>query len=167
MKWSDVAETVAKVAPVVGGALGGPAGAAVGSLAARALGVEPTPEAVARAIHDDPEAAVKLRKIEADLEAIRIEAQASVITAEANGESYLQRNWRPILMLVITAIVANNYIIAPYLGAMFGSALTLDLPERLWDLMTLGVGGYIGGRTIEKVTRGSSGKGLMDRIKTR
>ena len=33
---------------------------------------------------------------------------------------------------------------------MFGSALTLDLPERLWDLMTLGVGGYVGGRTIEK-----------------
>jgi len=33
---------------------------------------------------------------------------------------------------------------------MFGSSLTLDLPERLWDLMTLGVGGYVGGRTVEK-----------------
>jgi len=46
--------------------------------------------------------------------------------------------------------VANNYLIAPYLGAMFGVGLMLDLPSSLWDLMTLGVGGYIGARTIDK-----------------
>ena len=76
--------------------------------------------------------------------------QSSIIQAEASGESWLQRNWRPVLMLVIVAIVANNYIIAPYADAMFGSALTLDLPERLWDLMTLGVGGYVASRGVEK-----------------
>jgi len=76
--------------------------------------------------------------------------QSSIIQSEAGGESWLQRNWRPVLMLVIVTIVANNYIVAPYADAMFGSSLTLDLPERLWDLMTLGVGGYVGGRTAEK-----------------
>ncbi|GAB2799030.1 hypothetical protein GCM10027040_27550 [Halomonas shantousis] len=167
MEWKDVATTVGKIAPALGAALGGPAGAAVGGLAARALGVSETPEALAESLKADPEAAIKLRQVEADLESVRIEAQAKVVIAEAQGESYLQRNWRPILMLTITAVVANNYLFAPYLGAMFGSALTLDLPDRLWDLMTLGVGGYIGGRSLEKVTQTISGQGLLDRIKTR
>jgi len=79
-----------------------------------------------------------------------VKARMQIILAEANGESWAQRNWRPVLMLVIVAIVANNYLIAPYLGAMFGVGLMLDLPSSLWDLMTLGVGGYIGARTIDK-----------------
>ncbi|HSH41650.1 MAG TPA: 3TM-type holin [Arenicellales bacterium] len=82
-----------------------------------------------------------------------MKAKASIIRAEATGESWLQRNWRPVLMLVIVSIVANNYLLAPYLQALFGpeAALALDLPERLWDLMTLGVGGYIAGRSGEKM----------------
>lgn len=79
-----------------------------------------------------------------------LEAQSKIILAEAQGESALQRNWRPILMLVIVAIVGNNYLVAPYLSAMGLNAAMLELPERLWDLMTLGVGGYIGGRSVEK-----------------
>lgn len=78
------------------------------------------------------------------------QAAASIIRAEAGGDSWLQRNWRPILMLTIVAIVANNYLLAPYLRALFGTGLELELPERLWDLMTLGVGGYVIGRSAEK-----------------
>lgn len=79
-----------------------------------------------------------------------IKAQMQIILAEAQGESWLQRNWRPLLMVVIVAVIGNNYLLAPYLGAMFGVGLQLDLPERLWDLMTIGVGGYVGGRTVDK-----------------
>lgn len=76
-----------------------------------------------------------------------------LIKAEAQGASWLQRNWRPLLMLVIVSIVGNNYLIAPYVNAIFGAetAPILTLPERLWDLMTLGVGGYIAGRSGEKI----------------
>jgi len=77
-------------------------------------------------------------------------AAADIVKTEALGHSWLQRNWRPVLMLVIVAIVANNYLVAPYAQAMFGIGLALDLPERLWDLMTLGVGGYVVGRTVER-----------------
>ena len=80
-----------------------------------------------------------------------IEARAKIIVAEAQGESWLQRNWRPILMLTIVTIVANNYLIFPYLSAMFGIGMKLDLPDALWNLMTLGVGGYIAGRSGEKI----------------
>lgn len=76
--------------------------------------------------------------------------QSDVIIAEAKGESWLQRNWRPSLMAIFGIIVANNYIIAPYLEAMFDWQVVLEIPEQLWGLLKLGVGGYIGGRSIEK-----------------
>jgi hypothetical protein len=84
----------------------------------------------------------------------QIKAQASIVLGEVKGESWLQRNWRPILMLTVVAVVANNYLLSPYLGAIFPQYVhVLALPDRLWDLMTLGVGGYVVGRTGEKITQ--------------
>jgi hypothetical protein len=31
-------------------------------------------------------------------------------------------------------------------------AIVLELPDKLWNLMLVGVGGYIAGRTGEKIT---------------
>lgn len=104
----------------------------------------------------DKDAAEKL-KVDITLammthDAAEMQGAVDIIKAEAQGESWLQRNWRPILMLGIVAIVMNNYLVAPYLKAMGLDAPTLDLPSRLWDLMTLGVGGYVGGRSLEKIS---------------
>jgi hypothetical protein len=85
-----------------------------------------------------------------DYQAKVTQYQSEVIIAEAKGESWLQRNWRPSLMAIFGIIVANNYIIAPYLTAMFDWQVVLEIPEQLWGLLKLGVGGYIGGRSIEK-----------------
>jgi len=83
-----------------------------------------------------------------------IQAQAKIVLGEVQGESWLQRNWRPLLMLIAIIILANNYLISPYLGAVFPEHIhVLDLPERLWDLLTLGVGGYVAGRTGEKIVK--------------
>ena len=78
------------------------------------------------------------------------QAAADIVRTEALGHSWLQRNWRPLLMLTVVAIVANNYLLAPYAQALFGIGLALELPDRLWDLMTLGVGGYVAGRSVER-----------------
>ena len=58
-------------------------------------------------------------------------------------------------MLTIVAIVANNYLLAPYVNALFGSgtAPMLELPEELWTLMQLGVSGYIVSRGGEKMIK--------------
>jgi len=85
--------------------------------------------------------------------------QKDIIIAEAKGESSLQRNWRPILMLTIVAIVANNYILYPYLSLFWRDAPTLDLPQALWNLMQIGVGGYIVGRSGEKMINTWKGNG--------
>ncbi len=90
-----------------------------------------------------------------------IDARAKIIVAEATGHSWLQRNWRPILMLTVVAIIANNYIIYPYLSLFTDKAVILELPSELFTLMTIGVGGYIVGRSGEKIVKSIKGKEVV------
>jgi hypothetical protein len=82
-----------------------------------------------------------------------VETQGKIIEAEAKSEHFLTSTWRPITALVFVAIVANNYIIAPYTGALFGTEIMLEIPNQMWDLITLMIGGYVGSRGVEKVTK--------------
>lgn len=85
------------------------------------------------------------------------QAAASVILAEAKSEHWITATWRPILMLTITAIVGWNYLLAPlvelavrlFVGDQI--PLTIPLPDELWNLLMIGVGGYVVGRSAEKV----------------
>lgn len=72
--------------------------------------------------------------------------QADVIKAEVNSESHLARNWRPILMLTFTYIIAHNFVVAPLF-----SIAAVPVPEPMWELLKIGMGGYIFGRTAEKI----------------
>lgn len=83
----------------------------------------------------------------------RLAAKRDIIVAEAKGESWLQRNWRPVTMLTFVLIMANNFIIAPYAVSFGLSVPTLEVPQGMWTLLTVGIGGYIGGRSIEKITK--------------
>lgn len=82
-----------------------------------------------------------------------LEAATSIIVAEARGDSWLQRNWRPMLMCLFGFIIANNYIIGPYLKFYLGQSIMLELPPDMWDLLKLGIGGYVVGRSAEKGVR--------------
>ena len=82
----------------------------------------------------------------------QIEASASqIILAEAKSESWIASSWRPILMFNITLIVSVNYLIFPLIEVATGSKLMIPLPDELWTLLTVGVGGYVVGRSGEKV----------------
>lgn len=89
MDWKDVAGAVGKAAPLVGTLLGGPAGAAVGGLVAAALGSGPAPDDVAQALATNPDAAVKLRQIEADhaehLQALAVQAETARLAADTDA----------------------------------------------------------------------------------
>lgn len=96
---------------------------------------------------------------EADL----VNASRDVVVAEANSASWLARNWRPLIMLTFGAILANNYIIVPWLLALgVDTVAVLEIPDGMWTLLTVGLGGYVVGRTIEKtgssVNIGNGGK---------
>ena len=64
--WNTVKSLLGGAAPLVGGLLGGPAGASVGSLIASALGVEDTPEAIATELKNNPDALLKIKQLESD-----------------------------------------------------------------------------------------------------
>jgi hypothetical protein len=82
----------------------------------------------------------------------RMQLQQAAIVAEIQGESWLQRNWRPLTMMVFVFIIVNNFVLVPYLTQFWVGMPTLPLPPELWQLLEIGLGGYIAGRTIEKVT---------------
>jgi len=79
-----------------------------------------------------------------------VEAQATVIKAEAEGNN-LQRNWRPLLMYEIMTMIGINYILIPILGWVGLNLTPLTMPDQLWVLLTIGVNGYIVSRGVEKV----------------
>jgi len=73
--------------------------------------------------------------------------QTDVILAEAKG-NWLQRSWRPILMLSFGFIVIYVKFIAPVFG------LTIPALEiEFWELLKIGIGGYVVGRSAEKISK--------------
>lgn len=87
------------------------------------------------------------------------EVQGRVIVAEAQSDSWLAKNWRPMTMLIFVSIVANNFIVAPYAQAIFHQSVSLPTPPDLWELIKIGLGGYVVGRSAEKVVSAWAGKG--------
>lgn len=75
-----------------------------------------------------------------DYEKQLLAGQTAIITAEAQGNSWLQRSWRPITMLVFLALVVFD---------SFGW-LPFRLAPDAWELLKIGLGGYVVGRSIEK-----------------
>lgn len=70
-----------------------------------------------------------------------ITEQAAAIREEARG-NWLQRSWRPIVMLVLTLIIlAGTFLNLPILADT----------SRFWDLLEIGLGGYIIGRGSEQL----------------
>ena len=77
-----------------------------------------------------------------DMQKQLLTSQTQIITAEAQGQSWIQRNWRPITMLTFLALVVCD---------SFGW-LANPLAQEAWTLLQIGLGGYVVGRTVEKVT---------------
>lgn len=73
--------------------------------------------------------------------------QTSIILAEANG-NWLQRSWRPILMLAFGFIVIYVKFIAP----LFDLPIP-ELENEFWNLLQIGIGGYVVGRSGEKMIK--------------
>jgi len=76
--------------------------------------------------------------------------QTEIIVTEAKG-NWLQRSWRPILMLAFGFIVIYVKFIAP----LFDLRIP-ELENEFWNLLQLGIGGYVIGRTGEKMMKSYS-----------
>jgi len=74
-----------------------------------------------------------------EFESELIQAKSSIIVAEAKSDSWITSSWRPMVMLLLSGIVLESRIT--------GAAID---PE-MWGLLKLGLGGYVIGRSVEKI----------------
>jgi hypothetical protein len=94
------------------------------------------------------ENAIKQILIQKQLELQKM--QTEIIVTEAKG-NWLQRSWRPILMLAFGFIVIYVKFIAP----LFDLRIP-ELENEFWNLLQIGIGGYVIGRSGEKMVRSYS-----------
>lgn len=108
----------------------------------------PTIATIIDKIIPDPKAAAeakfKLYELETNKQLQELKSASDIIVAEAQG-SWLQQSWRPIMMLTFGALIVARW---------FGWAAP-NLSEfeyaHLWDIVELGIGGYVIGRSAEKI----------------
>ena len=108
-------------------------------------------EAITGKAIEDPNMKAELLMKLKEAEMATQQLQAKVINSEASSSHWITSAWRPITMLVFVAIIANNYILVPYFQAFGLQIPTLDLTNQMWDLLKIGIGGYIVGRSAEKI----------------
>ncbi len=99
----------------------------------------PDPEAKAKA---EAEMMTQLMSHQKAIEA----AAGKIIQTEAASKHWLAANWRPVTMLSFVGLIVARW---------FGFAAP-ELSEaeylKLWDIVQLGLGGYVIGRSAEKIT---------------
>lgn len=80
-----------------------------------------------------------------DQQSVIESAAAQVIQTEAASQHWLAANWRPLLMITF-----GGLIVARWMG---WAAPNLSEAEylKLWDIVELGIGGYVVGRSAEKI----------------
>jgi len=76
-----------------------------------------------------------------------LQGAINIILAEAKGESWLQRNWRPLLMLWFAGLVGAHWL------GFTPDNLSQDTINHLLTIVQVGIGGYVIGRSGEKIVR--------------
>ncbi len=81
-----------------------------------------------------------------------LEVKQAIILAEMQG-SKMQRNWRPFLMYLFGIIIAYSSMLAPILYTVWGVPKP-EMTSEFWDVIQLSIGGYVIGRSTEKIMPG-------------
>lgn len=168
----DLGDIVSGFAPLLGGLIGGPAGAAAGKLIANVFGGdEEKPDELAKIIQADPQAALKLKEIESNN---RVELQKLVLQSESNklandtsriesvnatmrteaisGDAW-QRRWRPFWgyisgLAFFVQILAIIYVMIKVPATAAATITALASLQVFWGvpLAILGVSAYQRGK---------------------
>lgn len=73
------------------------------------------------------------------------QSAAEIVKTEAESSHWLAANWRPLTMLTFVAL-----IVARWLGYS-APGLSENEVLALWDIVKIGLGGYVVGRSAEKI----------------
>jgi hypothetical protein len=78
-----------------------------------------------------------------DYETGMLEAKSKIVHAEASSKHWLTANWRPITMLTFLTLVVGDSL----------GWLPNELRAEAWVLLEIGLGGYVIGRSGEKIAK--------------
>ena len=94
-----------------------------------------------------------------EYEATMLEAKASIVLAEATGQSAIQRMWRPVTALSFVFLTLYNIVFQPILQWLLNwiapgvpSLPIIDIPTWIGAAITVMIGGYVVSRGAEKIT---------------
>jgi hypothetical protein len=90
-------------------------------------------------------AKLELLKLDQEGKLTELKAQAQIINTEAASQHWLAANWRPLTMLIFVGLIVARW---------FGWAAPNLAEEeyiKLWSIVELGLGGYVIGRSVEKI----------------
>ena len=109
-------------------------------------------QTVANNLFPDPKDELQRMKMQQELQLALMQqsaaieqAAANIVNTEAGSSHWLAANWRPITMLTFLALIVARF---------FGwTAPNIPEPEyiKLWELVQIGLGGYVVGRSAEKI----------------
>lgn len=75
-------------------------------------------------------------------------AASDAISSIMNNGSFLEKNWRPVFMIVCMVIIVCSFFgwVPPHLNDPVSPIM-----ERVWTVLEIGLGGYMPLRTLEKI----------------
>jgi len=144
--WDNVKNILGTAAPIIGTLIGGPAGTAVGSLVASALGVEYTPQAIEQELKNNPEALVKLKQLEFEnqVELKKIAFQHASLESEErkaeladiqNARVNHKDHWMPSLLTICLSLMV---------AGMFAALFILETPKQFDQVVIMITGAVLG-----------------------
>lgn len=78
-----------------------------------------------------------------DYETQALTARANIVNSEASSSNWLASSWRPLTMLTFLVLAVGDSL----------GLLATPLRDEAWMLLQLGLGGYVVGRSGEKIAQ--------------
>ena len=140
MKFKFIKNIIGAVAPTIGTALGGPMGNMAANMVADALGCEPTPKKLEKAIQAaTPEQLAEIKKLDTDFEIKMKELDVDLYELETkdiqDARGRFSKDW--------TSRIIGITVVGGFMGYIF--LVTLQPPEQNSEALINLVLGYLGG----------------------
>lgn len=120
-------------------------------------------EKIGNAIDKNVTTKEELLTLAKEIQGELLQVRKDLLLVEMQG-SKLQRNWRPILMLLFGGIIAYGIVLAPIFSHFFNIPEP-ELSHEMWSVLELSIGGYVMGRSAEKIVPGAVN--VFKNVKTR
>lgn len=122
MNWTDIGKKLAEYGlPILGAAVGGPGGAALGKIVASTIGAtSDDPDEIMKSLAINGDNIVKLREVEAQLalgmrqaDSTDLQSVNQTMQAEAKSEHWAQWAWRPYNGFAFGTTLFGCYFVLP------------------------------------------------------